>query len=90
MKKRNKRGKLSEPDDQKAFVMGLKDECPQCGDMLEDCTVEDALKHLRECTDTDKQAKYKAKMEKEALERQKKEERETKQREAQNKAINDV
>lgn len=90
MKKRNRRGKRSEADSEKAFLMGLKDECPQCGDVLEEFSVEDALKHLRECTDTDKKAKQKAKLEKEAEERQKKEELEAKQREAQNQALNDA
>ena len=47
IKKRNKRMKSSNPDERKAFVVGLKDECPQCGEVLEEVSVEEALKQTK-------------------------------------------
>lgn len=90
MKKRNKRKTSETLDVKKAFVMGLKDECPLCGEELDEFGVEEALLHLRDCTDENKHRRYQEKLKREKEERDRKDELDRVQREAQNKAIFDL
>lgn len=39
-------------EDEAAFVMGISDACPRCGEELEEYSDEDARKHLRDCDDS--------------------------------------
>lgn len=80
VKKRNRRNR-SNVDENKAFIIGLKDECPQCGETLGEVTVEETIKHLRECKDTNKHKLYKEWQDKKAEDKLEKEQKEIKQRE---------
>jgi len=53
MKYRNRKA-YEELDQSTLFVLGLRDECPKCGEELEDYSNEDARDHLRNCNDVQK------------------------------------
>ena len=46
---------------EQAFLLGLLDECPRCGMLLEEFSEELSKQHLRECTDEHKHQDYRAK-----------------------------
>jgi len=48
-------------DEEKAFTLGLLDECPRCGESLEDYSEELCSQHLRECTNDMKIKEHKVK-----------------------------
>jgi hypothetical protein len=53
MKYRNRKAH-EELDQSKLFILGLRDECPKCGEELEYYSGEDARDHLRNCNDEKK------------------------------------
>lgn len=53
MKFRNRKA-YEELNQSKLFILGLRDECPKCGEELEDYSNEDARDHLRNCNDEKK------------------------------------
>ena len=48
-------------DEEKAFTLGLLDECPRCGESLEEYAEDKCSQHLRECTDDVKIKEHKVK-----------------------------
>jgi len=48
-------------DEEKAFTLGLLDECPRCGESLEDYSEELCSQHLRECINDTKIKEHKVK-----------------------------
>lgn len=70
-----------------AFVLGLIDCCPRCGEMLEDYGDEDCQRqHLMNCTDEVKHSEFKAKVEKKRRRDEEKEEKKNSQMNIQTKA----
>lgn len=66
-----RRGNVSEAEQraiqEKAFIMGLADCCPRCGEMLQSLGDEDAQRaHLRGCNDSSKHQAHKKKKQREA------------------------
>lgn len=52
---------------EKLFILGLRDECPRCGESLEGYPdEEEQRRHLRECTDRVKAVRYKQRLEERA------------------------
>jgi hypothetical protein len=45
-------------DMERAFVLGLEDCCPRCGESLETFSEDEAFQHLRNCTDTKKHVEH--------------------------------
>mmetsp|Transcript_26973 Transcript_26973/g.25829 ORF Transcript_26973/g.25829 Transcript_26973/m.25829 type:complete len:441 (+) Transcript_26973:101-1423(+) len=63
-------------DQDKAFLLGLLDCCPRCGETFENYPDNDQRLHLMECTDENgKQAEYKLKLKKENEKKEKKREK---------------
>lgn len=58
---RLKRG-TGDVDNEAAFILGLVDCCPRCGDMLEEFSDEEARRHLMDCSDTTKHKAHAAKV----------------------------
>jgi len=83
--RRNARGKPS-VDDELAFTLGLIDECPRCGENLEDYEDDSARMHLMECTDVRKHQEHKKKKVEEALKKEKQNEKQTLQESVQRQA----
>jgi hypothetical protein len=85
------RGTMTASDDhvmaEKAFAMNLIDECPRCGERLEEIESEDdQRKHLRECVNERKHVEHReAKLKRREVE-EKKEEKREKQREVEREA----
>eukprot|EP00607_Mallomonas_marina_P006134 CAMPEP_0182431510 /NCGR_PEP_ID=MMETSP1167-20130531/49736_1 /TAXON_ID=2988 /ORGANISM="Mallomonas Sp, Strain CCMP3275" /LENGTH=249 /DNA_ID=CAMNT_0024617929 /DNA_START=971 /DNA_END=1717 /DNA_ORIENTATION=+ len=72
--RRAARHRVDDVEEEKAFLLGLVDSCPRCGESLEEYDDEAQRRHLSECTDTDKHmshAKRKAKAAEKEVKKQK-------------------
>jgi len=84
--RRNSRAKSS-IDEEKAFTLGLIDQCPRCGEDLEELGDDDAARlHLMECVDLKKHAEHRKKKVEDALEKEKKNEKQQAQEAVQRQA----